>query len=305
MAMPAPMVPAPITAARRIGSALTCAPRPGILRASRSAKKTCTSARRCGLSRHSMKYPRSRANAASFGSVQAASMLSTILQGASCPRALGSSRRRNAANSSGLTSRMRSVRSLAIRSGRRSPAARRASASAPASAGSASSSTSPSSSAREALRWAPEVMASSAACGPARRVKRCVPPAPGISPSFTSGRPTLALAAATRQWQASASSKPPPRATPSIAATMGFVPASIFACTSRVMGDFSTRPEATSLISAPAANVPSAPVTTTERTARSCSARCSPCSSPSRTARLRAFTGGLAIVSTATSPSRR
>src|SRR2546430_7490963 len=36
---------------------------------------------------------------------------------------------------------------------------------------------SPSSSAREALRWAPEVMASSAACGPARRVKRCVPPA--------------------------------------------------------------------------------------------------------------------------------
>src|SRR2546430_17418460 len=39
----------------------------------------------------------------------------------------------------------------------------------------------PSSSAREAGRWAPEVMASSAAWGPARRAKRCVPPAPGVN----------------------------------------------------------------------------------------------------------------------------
>ena len=50
--------------------------------------------------------------------------------------------------------------------------------------------------------------------GPTRRGRRWVPPAPGNRPSLTSGRPTRAAAAATRKWQASASSKPPPNAVP-------------------------------------------------------------------------------------------
>src|SRR5258705_200672 len=55
------------------------------------------------------------------------------------------------------------------------------------------------------------------------RVRRCVPPAAGRSPSETSGRPTrtLGASAAMRQSHASASSYPPPSALPLIAATVG------------------------------------------------------------------------------------
>ncbi len=58
---------------------------------------------------------------------------------------------------------------------------------------------------------------------PTRRGSRCVPPAPGNRPTWTSGNPTAAagLSASTRWWQASASSKPPPIAAPLIAATTG------------------------------------------------------------------------------------
>ena len=47
-----------------------------------------------------------------------------------------------------------------------------------------------------------------ASAGPHSRVRRCVPPAPGISPSRASGSPSLASLAAIRRSQASASSKP-------------------------------------------------------------------------------------------------
>ena len=56
---------------------------------------------------------------------------------------------------------------------------------------------------------------------PTRRGTRCVPPAPGMMPSVTSGRPTTAPGLAMRASQPSASSKPPPRAAPCSAATTG------------------------------------------------------------------------------------
>ncbi len=55
------------------------------------------------------------------------------------------------------------------------------------------------------------------------RATRCVPPAPGNSPTLTSGRANFAFAfsAATRWWQASASSTAPPIAVPLTAQTHG------------------------------------------------------------------------------------
>ncbi len=127
IAMPPPMVPAPITAARRIGSVGVSAAMPGILRASRSAKNTCTSASHCGLSRHSTNAARSRLQRLLLRrSVAAASMQSMTFQGASCPRAFGAIFCRKAANSSGLRFCRRSVRSLARGSGRCCAAARAA-----------------------------------------------------------------------------------------------------------------------------------------------------------------------------------
>src|SRR2546427_363516 len=69
----------------------------------------------------------------------------------------------------------------------------------------------------------------SAASTPIARGRRCVPPAPGSSPSFTSGSATEAVADATRKWHASASSRPPPTQAPLIAAMTGLVLAS-FPC---------------------------------------------------------------------------
>ncbi len=57
---------------------------------------------------------------------------------------------------------------------------------------------------------------------PTSRGRRCVPPKPGRMPSLTSGCPNRARSDATRMWQASASSQPPPRAKPFTAATIGF-----------------------------------------------------------------------------------
>jgi hypothetical protein len=52
--------------------------------------------------------------------------------------------------------------------------------------------------ARAAGTGLPSVHMSSASGTPASRGSRCVPPAPGMMPSSTSGWPTLALATATR-----------------------------------------------------------------------------------------------------------
>jgi hypothetical protein len=53
---------------------------------------------------------------------------------------------------------------------------------------------------------------------PQSRVKRCVPPAPGSNPTFVFGNPNFAVCNALRISQAKASSRPPPRAWPSISA---------------------------------------------------------------------------------------
>jgi len=49
-----------------------------------------------------------------------------------------------------------------------------------------------------ALIGSPLVIISSARCAPKMRGKRCVPPAPGKIPSFTSGKPSFADGTATR-----------------------------------------------------------------------------------------------------------
>ena len=61
-----------------------------------------------------------------------------------------------------------------------------------------------------------------AASGPTSRGSSCVPPQPGMIESATSGKPTWrTFAAIVRASQWSASSRPPPRQAPLIAATVG------------------------------------------------------------------------------------
>ena len=56
---------------------------------------------------------------------------------------------------------------------------------------------------------------------PTARVRRCVPPMPGMTPSLISGWPNLALSAAMMKSHIMASSQPPPSAKPATAATIG------------------------------------------------------------------------------------
>ena len=63
---------------------------------------------------------------------------------------------------------------------------------------------------------------SMATCLPTARVRRCVPPAPGITPSSISGWPNLADSEAMIMSHAMASSFPPPRHHPDTAAMTGF-----------------------------------------------------------------------------------
>ncbi len=84
---------------------------------------------------------------------------------------------------------------------------------------------------------------------------------------MTSGKPTRAPRTATRKWQASANSKPPPRAVPCNAATTGFGIASIAAMTSCRLGACGGLPN--SVMSAPAKKVRPAQATTTALTAPS------------------------------------
>ena len=69
-------------------------------------------------------------------------------------------------------------------------------------------------SASAALIGSPPTIILTASSGPTARGSRWVPPAPGSRPSFTSGRPSLASLVATRKWQPSATSRPPPSAVP-------------------------------------------------------------------------------------------
>ena len=124
----------------------------------------------------------------------------------------------------------------------------------------ASSSMTPIARASLAATCRPEVIMSSAFSSPAIRGNRCVPPAPGIRPSCTSGRPTRALLTAMRNRQASAASSPPPRAVPCNAAMIGFGLASRACRTSGRKGARGGLPN--SEMSAPAINVRPAQIST-------------------------------------------
>ena len=121
------------------------------------------------------------------------------------------------------------------------------------------SSTSPALSASFAGIGSPDRIIGSAFSMPTRRGSRCVPPAPGMSPSLISGRPSRVPAAATRKWQPMVSSSPPPSGVPCTAAMVGFLMSSISEITSIRPGGCEGLPN--SVMSAPATNVRPAPVT--------------------------------------------
>src|SRR5712691_2782459 len=113
-------------------------------------------------------------------------------------------------------------------------------------------------------------MSSRARARPTRRTRRCVPPKPGMSPRLISGCPRRARSAATSRSQASASSRPPPSATPLRAPITGSASAStaaIASCPRREKAAPSSGAiAAIAAMSAPAENARSpAPVSTRAR----------------------------------------
>ena len=56
-----------------------------------------------------------------------------------------------------------------------------------------------------------------------KRGRRCVPPAPGMTPRLISGWPNFAVSAAIARSHIMASSQPPPSAKPATAAITGFL----------------------------------------------------------------------------------
>ena len=226
---------------------------------------------------------------------------STQAAGASRPRSLRVSVSAASAKPSATSF---SSRSRTRRSGRLSATTRRTKEIAPAvRSPSTISSTIPSASASRASIGSPVTIILSAFSGPIRRGRRWVPPAPGNRPSLTSGRPTRAPATATRKWQASDSSNPPPKAVPCSAATTGFGIVSIAAMTSPRPGACGGLPN--SVMSAPAKKVRPAQAISTALTAASSRVWRSALTSPARTSCLSALTGGLSAVMIAISPSRR
>ena len=149
--------------------------------------------------------------------------------------------------------------------------------------------------------WRPEVIASSARAAPIRRGARWVPPAAGITPRWTSGRPTRPPAWAMRQWAAMATSSPPPSAVPCRVATTGFEAASIRSHRAEICGSFRFVPN--SVMSAPAWKVRPAQWITATWADASASKRSIPAKIPARTSFPSALTGGLSVRITAT-PSR-
>ena len=168
------------------------------------------------------------------------------------------------------------------------------------SASGATASTIPSSSARDGGMRRPSVSSGSACCSPSRRTSFTVPPAPGMSPSVTSGKPSSIDGSSrhTRAWQARASSSPPPSALPLIAATTGRPSRSrrrrqaFSACTSSKKAFASSGPTARSECrSPPAKNVRFADVRTTpRRLSRSASRRSTIAARSSRNAAFIVFT---------------
>ena len=191
------MVPAPITAARSSGRTGVSGPMPSTLAAARSAKKAYRRPLDSGVSISSRNARRSRARPSSNGP-PAAAIASTARMGAgSRGRALPSLARAAAHRAARLGSS--SGRSRALGGGLVAVATEAATSMA---AGSGSPSTTRSSSRVSARATAgtgsPVVIISIARSTPTRRGRRWVPPAPGMRPSLTSGRPSFASALATR-----------------------------------------------------------------------------------------------------------
>ena len=126
----------------------------------------------------------------------------------------------------------------------------------------------------------PSGISDSAAFMPTSRGRRCVPPDPGTTPRMTSGSPSCAVGAAMRQRQASASSRPPPRHAPLIAAMTGTGADSSAATTAGRSGDTIGRPN--SPASAPAAKISPAPARMIRSTSLSPAMAASAATSPAR-----------------------
>ncbi len=155
----------------------------------------------------------------------------TASSGARNPRCFLASERVNSSKTPGSSST--GCSSPVRRSGRCSARMRSAKATAPFSRSpSMISSTRPSLSASAAPRSLPSAIMVSAARAGIRRGRRCVPAAPGMMPSLTSGSPRRVSRTATRKWHDRASSSPPPSAVPCSAAITGLALASVRATTS-------------------------------------------------------------------------
>ena len=196
MAMPPPMVPAPITAAERIGRAGVSSGTSGTLEAARSAKNTWRRALDSGELINSMNSLRSTCTPSSNVSSDAATA-STHLSGAGYPFATAATLlRANCRKASG--SGCATARSRRMGKGRRD-AARVANSTAPASRSpSITSSKTPVLESIAAGTEAPETIRLSAVSRPTARGSSCVPPAPGRRPSFTSGSAICVEGVATR-----------------------------------------------------------------------------------------------------------
>ena len=298
------MVPAPITAARLISRGFTSFARPGIFVASRSAKKICRCAFDWSPARSRMKASRSIFSASSNGISIAARSSSIAAAGASRLRARLVLAVTISLNAFACKLASLSSRSRTRVSDRFSLTTLRAKAM-PAVAGSPSkiSSINSAASASFAGIGSPERIIAAAFSMPTRRGRRCVPPAPGMSPSLISGRPSRVPVWAMRKWQASVISSPPPSVVPNTAATTGFLIASISAITSERPGDIGGL--SNSVMSAPATKVRPCAVRTIASVLASSRARVKASTRAVRTSRLNALTGGLSTAMTATAPSWR
>jgi len=302
IAMPPPMVPAPMTPTLAIWRFCNPWGRPGRRAASRSAKKMWRSAADSGERTLSRNWRRSNSSPCAKGWRTAAMAQSMIRAAARGARDLPISSRRTISISASALAASPTGRSLAHRDA--SPARQRKFLAAASRSPSTISSISPFSTASEAGIGAPDSIRSSAGRRPIRRAERWVPPAPGTTPRVISGRPTLALARAMRWWQASASSRPPPSAVPWMAASTGLPRRSIRSW--MTLGSTSSGlPPENSRMSAPTTKVRPAQRSATARTEAASRSWLKASRSPWRSAFDKALTGGLSMVTTAIPPSLR
>jgi len=199
MAMPPPIVPAPTTAADFMGITAMSLGMSGILLVSRSLKKTWMSDLDCSEERHSRKSFCSTLQPSSNCSLVDASTASIAAAGASRPRCFlaVASRVEEKICAFSVALPSFSLRWRVFGAGLFATSRANATASARASP-SMIRSTIPNFKASSALIGFPVAHISTAFATPESRGRRCVPPAPGISPSCTSGWPSCAPATATR-----------------------------------------------------------------------------------------------------------